>query len=117
MVMFILVNNVTTDAESVLRINRPFIFHLTSLIEFCNINLYTNKCIDSKRPTASVPAPTLITNSMDRTIEETARSGISSVIPNNMIWLTRNLKNVVKEKMSSISTKKFCWLISRERRL
>jgi hypothetical protein len=31
-----------------------------------NINLYPNKCIDSKRPTASVPPLTLITNSMDR---------------------------------------------------
>jgi hypothetical protein len=46
---------------------------LTPLIAFCNmiyINLYTNKCINSKRPTASVPAPTLITNSMDRSIAE-----------------------------------------------
>jgi hypothetical protein len=51
MVMFILLNNVTTDAESVHH------FVLST-----NGPLYTNKCIDSKTPTASVPAPTLITN-------------------------------------------------------
>jgi hypothetical protein len=68
--MFILLNNVTTDAQKC----SPFCskhkraLRLTPLITFCNINLYTHKCIDSRRPTASVPALTLITNLMDRSI-------------------------------------------------
>jgi hypothetical protein len=48
--------------------NHKRTLRLTPLIAFCNINLYTNKCIDSKRPTDSIPAPTLITNSMYHSI-------------------------------------------------
>jgi hypothetical protein len=59
---------------------------LTPLIAFCNmiyINLYTNKCINSKRPTASVPAPTLITNSMNRSIAELGVLQNSITLNNN----------------------------------
>jgi hypothetical protein len=58
----------TTDAESVHHFVLSTNLRLTLQIQFCNINLYINKCIHSKRHTPSVPAPTLITNLMDRWI-------------------------------------------------